>query len=344
MHYHFDLSATQILWTITFAGLLVLLVVLMGRDRVRRFPCFTASILMMTLLLLTEQLLFGRISRLSATRIYLTLSDIDVVVGLLLVVELARRSFRGAGRLAWTIGALVVVAVGVTATILWGPWPAWKALTANSELTKLRLMELVLQKGSLLIGALAIELGILVALLGRRFQAGWRSHAQQIAIGFSTASLAQLAFTRIMQAIGAHTQVHTQADVDRVTALRDKLIHANDAIYVCVLLWWIAWLWMDEPGAASEAAMAEEAALDAESEELPATESEALPPEAPTADAVRPCRNPRPRTPKQAKRSSRRTRSRRKIPGSRACFLFFAPCCRFAAAQMWQLACPRFSR
>ena len=47
MHFNFDFSATQILWTLTFAALLVLLVVLLGRDRARRFPWFTASIVMM---------------------------------------------------------------------------------------------------------------------------------------------------------------------------------------------------------------------------------------------------------------------------------------------------------
>ena len=57
MHSNFDFSASQILWTLTFAALLVLLVVLLGRDRARRFPWFTASIATMGLLLLTSQLL-----------------------------------------------------------------------------------------------------------------------------------------------------------------------------------------------------------------------------------------------------------------------------------------------
>ena len=47
MHFNFDFSTGQILWTLTFAALLVLLVVLLGRDRARRFPWFTASMVMM---------------------------------------------------------------------------------------------------------------------------------------------------------------------------------------------------------------------------------------------------------------------------------------------------------
>ncbi len=35
--------------------------------------------------------------------------------------------------------------------------------------------------------------------------------------------------------------------------LRDKLIHGNNAVYLCVLAWWIASMWFDEPGAATAA-------------------------------------------------------------------------------------------
>ena len=280
MHFHFDFSATQILWTLTFAGLLVLLVVLMGRDRARRFSWFTASIALMALLLLTVEVLFGRIARLSATLVYLTLSDIDVAVSLLIVVELARRAFRGARRLPRIIGTLVSLSVGVTVMVLWGPWPAWKTLSANSELTKIRLMNLIVEKGNLLTSTLAIELGFLIALLGRRFKAGWRSHTQQIAIGLSTASLAQLALNATMQAIGMHSQIHTQADYERAIALREKLIHANDVIYLCVLVWWIVWLWLDEPGAAPATAVSENTPPDAGTETPLTAEEETSLPEA----------------------------------------------------------------
>ena len=267
MHFHFDFSASQILWTLTFAGLLVLLVVLLGRDRARRFPWFTASIATMALLLLTVQLLLSRISRLSGTLVYLTLSDIDFVVSLLLIVELARRAFRGAGRRAWLIGSLLLVAVAAAALVFWGPWPAWKTLAANSELTTIRLMDLVVEKGNLLVGVLAIELGILIALLGRRFQAGWRSHAHQIAVGLSTVFLSQLGLNAAMQAIAKHTHIQTQAEYDHIIGLRDKLIHANNVVYICVLVWWIAWLWLDEPGAASTDLEPEADAPEADSED-----------------------------------------------------------------------------
>jgi len=253
MHFNFDFSTAQVLWTLTFACLLVLLVVLLGRDQVRRFPWFTASIVMMGVLLLTTQLLLSRLPRFTGTEIFLGLSNLDVVVGLLVLVELARRSFRGAGKLAWTIGTLVVLAGGAAVLALWGQWPAWKTLTATSELATIRLMDLAVDKGILFSSVLTIELGLLITLLGRRFGAGWRSHAQQIAIGLSTASLAQLVLRGTLQAIGTHTHIRTQADYERIMDLRDKLIHANNVAYICVIVWWIASMWIDEPGAVTAA-------------------------------------------------------------------------------------------
>jgi hypothetical protein len=271
MHFNFDYSASQILWTLTFAALLVLLVVLLGRDRAKRFPWFTASIATMGLLLLTSQLLFSRLPRMTGTEIFLGLSDLDMVISLLVLVELARRVFHGVGRLGWIIGALAMLAVGVAVLVMWGHWPAWKTLTATSELVAIRLMDLTVDKGILFSSVLTIELGLLITLLGRRFGAGWHSHAQRIAIGLSTAALAQLTLRVALQAIGMHTHVQTQSDYEHVMGLRDKLIHGNNVLFLCVTAWWITSLWIDEPGAASDA--------QAEAETEP-VEGEAAPPEA----------------------------------------------------------------
>ena len=250
MHFNFDYSASQILWTLTFAALLVLLVVLLGRDRAKRFPWFTASIAAMGLLLLTSQLLLSRLPRMTGTEIFLGLSDLDMLISLLVLVELARRVFHGVGRLGWINGTLAMLTVGGAVLVLWGHWPAWKTLTASSELIAIRLMDLTVDKGILFSSVLTIELGLVITLLGRRFGAGWHSHAQRIAIGLSTAALAQLTLRVALQAIGLHTHVQTQTDYERVMGLRDKLIHGNNVLFLCVTAWWIASLWIDEPGTA----------------------------------------------------------------------------------------------
>jgi hypothetical protein len=253
MHFNFEFSAAQVLWTLTFAALLVLLVVLLGRDRVRRFPWFTASIALMGVLLLTTQVLLSKMSRFTGTEVFLVLSNLEVVVSLLVLVELARRSFRAMSRLGWIVGTLAVVAVGAAVLVFWGHWPAWKTLTAASELATIRLMDLAVDKGILFSSVATVELGLLITLLGRRFGAGWHSHAQRIAIGLSTAALAQLTLRASLQAIGTQTHIHTQADYERVMDLREKLIHGNNAIYLGVLAWFIASMWFDEPGTTSDA-------------------------------------------------------------------------------------------
>jgi hypothetical protein len=277
MHFNFEFSAAQVLWTLTFAALLVLLVVLLGRDRVRRFPWFTASIALMGVLLLTTQVLLSKMSRFTGTEIFLILSNLEVVVSLLVLVELARRSFRGMGKLGWIIGTLVIAAVGAAVLVFWGPWPAWKTLTASSELATIRLMDLAVDKGILFSSVVTVELGLLITLFGRRFGAGWHSHAQRIAIGLSTAALAQLTLRASMQAISTQTHIHSQAEYEHVMDLREKLIHGNNAVYLGVLAWFIASMWFDEPGTTS-AAEAEPAEGDAAQEALEAAdESESHP-------------------------------------------------------------------
>jgi len=185
---------------------------------------------------------------------------------------LARRSFPGLGKLGWIIGTLAMLAVGAAVLVKLGPWPAWKTLTATSELETLLVMQLVADKGTLLSSVLAIELGLVITLRGRRFGAGWHSHAQRITIGLSTAALGHLTVHGTLQAIGLHTVI-TPSNYDRVIGVRDKLIHGNNVLFLCVTAWWIASLWIDEPGIASTDAST------AETETAP-DESEAAPPEA----------------------------------------------------------------
>jgi hypothetical protein len=248
MHFNFDFSAGQILWTLTFAGVLVLLVVLLGRDRARRFPWFTLSIVMMALRMMASRLLSERMPQITFSEIFLVLSDVASIIAILVVVEIARRAFQKAGRAGWIIWSVILLAVGGVITARWGPWPSWQTLTAGSTLSALRAMQLFAQKTDLLSDTLVIQLGLLVVLFGRRYGAGFRSHVQQIVIGLSTVSMAQLAVRLIWQEVALHTTIHAQADYERVMALEGKFYNANNVVYLAALLWWIACLWMDEPG------------------------------------------------------------------------------------------------
>jgi hypothetical protein len=264
MHFNFNFSASEILWTLTFAALLVLLVVLMGRNRIRHFKWFTASMVLMALRMLTGKLLFGRMAPVVSSEIFLVMADLAAIIAVLVVAEIARRAFAGAGRAAWITATLILFAIAGVVAAEWGPWPSIKTLFAGSELSALRVMQLFAQKADLLADVLTIQLGLLVVLFGRRFNAGWRSHVQQVVIGLSTASIAQLAVRLIWQEIALHTTIHAQAEYQHVMNLQEKFYNANSVIYLVVLLWWIICLWNDEPGSKAAPGLPEELSAQAE--------------------------------------------------------------------------------
>jgi hypothetical protein len=259
MHFSFPFTVSQVLWTLTFAAQLVLLVVLLGRDRIQRFPWFTASIALFALRLLAEVLLTGRMAPTVLRVVFLSMADVAALVGLLVVVEMARRAFGAASLRTWIVGVLALVAVGVGVLYAWGPWPAWKALTADPQLTTLRLMQLGAQKADLLMDVLTVELGLLVVLFGRLFKAGWHSHVQRIVIGLSTVALSWLAVQGVWQVIAATVHPHTPEEYERIVGLGAKMVNANKVVYLAVLIWWIACLWRDEPGAKARGTLVDEA-------------------------------------------------------------------------------------
>lgn len=246
MHFHF--TTVEVLWTLTFAALLVLLVILLGRDRVRRFPWFTASIVLLALRMLASRLLFGKLAPIPTNEIFLTLADAGTIVAFLVAVEMARRAFARASRNLWIAGTLLLLAIAAMVVALWGPWPAWKTVEANTTLGTLRLMQLVAQKGELLNDLLYIELAVLLVFVARRFQAGWRNHARQIVSGLAIASIAQLVVRAVWQKIANGPPPRTQEEYLRITGLQEKLFNGNSVVYLVVLVVWIICLWRDEPG------------------------------------------------------------------------------------------------
>lgn len=248
MHFHFPFTAAAILWTLTFAGHLVLLVVLLGRERIARFPWFTASIALITLRLLVAKLLSGRLPQMTFAAIIIVMLDVAAFVSLMVVVEMARRAFGSARRSSWLAGALSLMALGAVVLRYWGTWPAWKELTSSPPL---QVLEFLAQKAGLLADVETIGIGVLIVALGYRCGAGWRSHVQRIAIGLSTASLAQVSVEALWQAIARSAVVHEMNTYNRLIHLRDRLFNANSAVYIAVLIWWIVVLWKDEPGRAT---------------------------------------------------------------------------------------------
>jgi hypothetical protein len=273
MHFDFHFSAVQVLWTLTFAALLVLIVVLMGRDRVRRFPWFTFSIVLTALRLLTNRLLHDKLPPITMAEIAVPLMALSGLVGLLVLVEMARYAFRRASARAWLIWGLVLLAMGAVVLWKWGQWPNWKVVSFDTPIAKLQLMQLLAIKTGLLTDVLAVLLGLLIVAFGARYGAGWRSHVQRIMIGLSTASLAQIASQAILEIIARHTVVNSREVYERLMNLQDKLLNTTSLVYVLVLIWWIVSLWIDEPAAPATVETAPAAAGAEAIEAPPATET-----------------------------------------------------------------------
>jgi len=235
----------RIIWTLTFAAQLVLLVVLVGRDRARRYPWFTAGIALLTLRMMAEVLLSGRMAKLPLQEFLITLGDLAVIAGLLVLVEMARSAFAGIQRSVWIVNTVGLLLVAGGLLFFFEPWPVWKNLPLDSLLGKLLLMQLAAQKGDVLVALLTVGLGVLVVIFGRHYKAGWRSHTQSIVIGLFAVAVTYLAWETVI----LRTLHYTQAQSESVMRLRLSFAFAHQLMSLAAQVWWIAWLWRDEPGA-----------------------------------------------------------------------------------------------
>jgi len=256
MHWNVE----QILWALVLAAHLVLLIVLMGRDRIRRFPWFTALIVLTTVHLIADHLLQGKFTTIAFYwQSYSTLA-LMLIVSLLVLVELARQIFAGgrAGLLlkprGWIGAAMTTFGLAALALWAWGrPWPTWASLNAQPGQRTLLLLVIAASRGDLFVGMLTFEAALLMRAFGRRFGSGWKSHAQQIALGLSTIALVKLAVQAIAEAIKRTVHLTTQQEYQRVLHLFKNLENAQNAVWLLAVVWWIVWLWPDEPGSANAA-------------------------------------------------------------------------------------------
>jgi hypothetical protein len=277
MHPNFVFSLRQILWTLTFASQLLLLVVLLGRDRIRRFPLFTAGLALYALRLLVEVLLAGRMAMIPLDELLLALADLAAVMSALVLVEVARRAFGGLQWRGWTAGAVGLVALSGVVEWCWGDWPQWQQLADRSLIGNLRMMQFFAQKLDLATDVIAISLCLLVVIFGCRFTGGWKTHVQKLAIGLGMVSASWIGVQQLWLFIARNAHPHNQVEYDRLMDLGGRLSNGNKAIYLLVLIWWIVWMWREEKGTAKPAVEAAETAataeLTAESTAEPASEA-----------------------------------------------------------------------
>jgi len=250
MHWNVE----QILWALLLAAHLVLLIVLMGRDRTSRFPWFTAAITLSAVRLLADHLLHGKLTTVAFYWQSYSAMVVQALLDLFVLAEVARRIFssgkaglilKARGWIGWT---LIMVAVTTAAVWAWGPWPTWVALKAEPKQLPLLLVVLTGMKGVLAVSLLTAQAGLLVLIFGKKFGFGWRSHAQQIMLGLSTNALGFLAVQGISDIIKHTVRLTSREQYERIVHLFTNLENARTALWFLVLVWWIVWLWRDEPG------------------------------------------------------------------------------------------------
>lgn len=252
MHFDFHFTSVQVLWTLTFAALLVLLVVLLGRDRIRRFPWFTTGIVLVTLRLLVNRLLHDRLPPITMGEIAITLALLSAIVSLGILIEMARRAFRSASARAWMAWTAAFLAIAGLVVWKWGPWPNFRTLAFDTLIAKLQFAQFIAVKLGTTVDVLSICLGLLIVAFGSRYGAGWRTHVQRIVIGLSTASISQMLAQGVWQTIARHTTPHSQAEYERVIGIQEKLLNTNSVVYILVVIWWVICLWPDERGVSAE--------------------------------------------------------------------------------------------
>jgi hypothetical protein len=261
MHWNVE----QILWAFLLAAHLVLLIVLLGRDRASRFPWFTAVTALAAVSLLANHLLFGKLTTVAFYWQSYTALAVSSVLGIFVLIELARRVFSSgkAGLLlkprGWIGWTLVTIAITTAAVWAWGPWPTWQALKAEPAQLPLLIVVLAAMKGQLFVSLLTVQVALLLRFFGRRFGYGWRSHAQQIALGLSTNALGFLVVQGISDSIKRTVHLTSRQEYDRVVHLFANMENARNALWLLVLIWWIIWLWRDEPGSTTAILVAADA-------------------------------------------------------------------------------------
>jgi len=259
MHWNIE----QILWAFVLAAHLVLLVVLLGRDRISRFPFFTTAIALSSVHLIADHLLHGKLTSVAFYWQSYTAVLLESIVGILVLIELTRRVFSSGkagikinsrGWLGWS---LVTVCLAIGAVWFWGPWPTLQAITAEPKQMPLLLVVLAALKSQQFLALITVEAALLLLIFGKRFGYGWRSHVQRIALGLSTNALAFLAVQVTTDTIKRTVKLTSRDQYDHIVRLFTNLDNARFAVWLLVLLWWIFWLWRDEPGGESAEPAAE---------------------------------------------------------------------------------------
>jgi hypothetical protein len=115
----------------------------------------------------------------------------------------------------------------------------------------LRLMQIAGQKADIFVCLLTVGVALLVLFFGRRLGTGLRSHPALLLIGLFAVSAIWLGVTVYWQHLTHAIQPGmTREQYQQLLATSAQLFNGNRMALIVVQIWWIACLWIDEPGSA----------------------------------------------------------------------------------------------
>lgn len=252
-------NTEMILWVCVLAAHLVLMVVLLGRDRVGRFPWFTAATGLSAIRLIADHLLRGKLTEVAFFWQSYGGSILQTLLNLLVLVEICRHVFSSGrnGKVlkpkGWLGGVLVTLPIAIAVAAFWDQGFSWAAAKADPQITPLYLVFFSALKAQTSLAVLTVEVGLLLLIFGKRFGFGWRSQDQQIALGLSTVSLALLAVQAATDIVKHNLHLTSREQYEHILQIFRNLDNGRFVIWLLALIWWIIWLWRNEPGAASSA-------------------------------------------------------------------------------------------
>lgn len=220
----------DLLWATGLVGHIVLLCVLFGRRRARRFPAFTTLVAVNVLksLVLYCTLRLGTPHEYFYT--YWSLAIVDVGLQLAVVYELASQVFRPLGTWAKDVQnslyllILISVAVAIGLTLLAAPAAHdWR--------------QVLVIRGSFFSATLMSEL--FVGMIGLSTTVGlpWKSHTARISQGLGIYSIVCI----LVEASDSYFGSSTSAP------LAILLTRFRMSVYLACIGFWIVMLWRDEP-------------------------------------------------------------------------------------------------
>ena len=246
---HFSFTFNQILWILTFAGQLTLLTVLLGQERIRRFPFFTASIALFTLRLLVETILSSRMAAIPFRITIVLLAFAVPFVGILAAVEVARRAFAAAPGRVWRIAAPGAIVVAAAVAAFWGQWPVFRGFSWRNLFAVLSLLQFVAQKADHFYDLLILEAVLLILLFGKRYGSGWLSHACSVATGLGAVALSWVAIQAGWLIRLSYARPRTQQEYESLVSLGNALMNMQKCVYLAAVIWWVYSLWRNESAA-----------------------------------------------------------------------------------------------